>query len=37
MGNSGAGKFRAPLEGLLAQHDPVVAEAARWALTRLAC
>ncbi len=37
MGNSGAGKFRAPLERLAAQPDAVVTEAARWALARLAC
>jgi len=32
MGNRRLEKFRAPLENLAASLDPVVAEAARWAL-----
>jgi epoxyqueuosine reductase len=35
MGNAGLVRFRGPLERLAAGTDPVVAEAARWALTRL--
>jgi epoxyqueuosine reductase len=35
MGNSGLGKFRRPLETLAENDDPVVAEAAGWALMRL--
>ena len=34
MGNRGLTQFRAPLEKLAASQDPVVAEHARWALTR---
>jgi epoxyqueuosine reductase len=36
MGNSGSREFRAPLEKLAASPHPLVAEHARWALTRLA-
>ena len=36
MGNSGSGKFRAPLERLAASPHPLVAEHAQWALARLA-
>jgi len=32
MGNAGEGKFRAPLEKLATSPEPMVAEAARWAL-----
>jgi epoxyqueuosine reductase len=35
MGSRGLEKFRAPLERLAASSDPVVAEHARWALSRL--
>jgi epoxyqueuosine reductase len=35
MGNSGLGTFRAPLERLAAGADPLVAEHAKWALSRL--
>jgi epoxyqueuosine reductase len=35
MGNSGRGEFVAKLEKLLADQDPVVAEAAAWALGKL--
>jgi epoxyqueuosine reductase len=35
MGNSGEGKFREPLERLSGSEDAVVAESARWALSRL--
>jgi epoxyqueuosine reductase len=35
MGNSGAEKYRAPLEKLAVSSDPLVAEHARWALGRL--
>jgi epoxyqueuosine reductase len=35
MGNAGAERFREPLERLAASPDPLVAEHARWALTRL--
>lgn len=35
MGNSGNQRFGAPLEKLAASADPLVAEHARWALTRL--
>jgi epoxyqueuosine reductase len=35
MGNAGLEKFREPLERLAAGSDPVVAEAARWALCRI--
>ena len=34
-GNSGRAELRAPLEALVGDEDPVVAEAARWALARL--
>ena len=34
MGNSGNAKFRAPLEHLAAAPDPLVSDAARWALRR---
>ncbi len=36
MGNSGLEKFRQPLERLAASDDALVADAARWALERLA-
>ena len=36
MGNSGSPEFREPLEKLTASEDPVVAEAASWALEKLA-
>ena len=36
MGNSGLGRFREPLERLAQSVDETVAEAARWALERLA-
>ncbi len=35
MGNSGSGRFRAPLEKLAASEDEVVAGHAHWALTQL--
>jgi epoxyqueuosine reductase len=35
-GNSGRAELRAPLQALTGDPDPVVAEAARWALERLA-
>jgi epoxyqueuosine reductase len=35
MGNSGAEKFRAPLERMAEAEDPVVSEHARWALGQL--
>jgi epoxyqueuosine reductase len=35
MGNSGAARFRGPLERLAEHADPVVSEHARWALARL--
>jgi epoxyqueuosine reductase len=35
MGNSGAAKFREPLERLAQSHDGMVSEAASWALRRL--
>ena len=35
MGNSGSARFRGALERLAESEDPVVAEAARWALERL--
>jgi epoxyqueuosine reductase len=36
MGNTGLAKFREPLERLAASDDPVVADAGRWGLERLA-
>jgi len=36
MGNSGLARLREPLERLAASDDPVVADAARWGLERLA-
>ncbi len=36
MGNSGSGRFREPLEALAGSRDPVVADAAVWALARVA-
>ena len=35
MGNQGSERFRAPLEQLAAAPDPLVAQHAQWALTRL--
>ena len=35
MGNSGLEKFRAPLQKLAASDDELVAEHARWGLSRL--
>jgi epoxyqueuosine reductase len=35
MGNAGLEKFRGPLDRLVRHTDPVVAEAAQWALGKL--
>jgi epoxyqueuosine reductase len=35
IGNSGSARLRPAAEALMADEDPVVAEAARWAVSRL--